>query len=107
MLLFSERTWKHHCVTLVLPIAVLSYYAAACRPPRRVRSLLVGSLVLLVVLMAASSTDLIGERVAKLVQVYGSYVAGYLVLLAALGVVLTRPLSRAVEHTMLRAQAAA
>src|SRR5262249_55549032 len=26
MLLFSERTWKHHCVTLVLPFAVLSYY---------------------------------------------------------------------------------
>ncbi len=26
MLLFSERTWKHHCVTLVLPFAVLCYY---------------------------------------------------------------------------------
>ena len=28
MLLFSERTWKHHCVTLVLPFAVLCYYLA-------------------------------------------------------------------------------
>ena len=28
MLLFSERTWKHHCVTMVLPFAVLTYYLA-------------------------------------------------------------------------------
>ncbi len=28
MLLFSERTWKHHCVTLVLPFAVLCYHLA-------------------------------------------------------------------------------
>jgi len=28
MLLFSERTWKHHCVTLVLPFAVICYYLA-------------------------------------------------------------------------------
>src|SRR5262245_3586185 len=25
MLLFSERTWKHHCVVFILPFAVLSY----------------------------------------------------------------------------------
>ena len=31
MLLFSERTWKHHCVTLVLPFAVICYFlATAC-----------------------------------------------------------------------------
>ena len=29
MLLFSERTWKHHCVTLLLPFAVLAYYLAS------------------------------------------------------------------------------
>src|SRR5262249_19841228 len=28
MLLFSERTWKHHCVTLLLPFAVLCYGVA-------------------------------------------------------------------------------
>ena len=32
MLLFSERTWKHHCVTLLLPFAVLCYYLAASQP---------------------------------------------------------------------------
>ena len=25
MLLFSERTWKHHCVVLLLPFAVPAY----------------------------------------------------------------------------------
>ena len=28
MLLFSERTWKHHAVTLVLPFAVVCYVLA-------------------------------------------------------------------------------
>jgi hypothetical protein len=31
MLVFSERTWKHHCVTLLLPFAVLCYGLAALR----------------------------------------------------------------------------
>ena len=30
MLLFSERTWKHHCVTLLLPFAVLVRYWRCC-----------------------------------------------------------------------------
>src|SRR5207248_1192564 len=34
MLLFSERTWKHHSVTLMLPFAVL-VYAVAARPLSR------------------------------------------------------------------------
>ncbi len=38
MLLFSERTWKHHCVTLLLPFAVLCYYLFACRPGARIIS---------------------------------------------------------------------
>lgn len=37
MLVFSERTWKHHCVTLVLPFVVLSYGAFAEGFSRRVR----------------------------------------------------------------------
>src|SRR5262249_50760059 len=32
MLLFSERTWKHHCVTLMLPFGVIAYYLSVCRP---------------------------------------------------------------------------
>src|SRR5205807_915354 len=37
MLLFSERTWKHHCVTLLLPFSVICYYLAACRPGFKMR----------------------------------------------------------------------
>ena len=44
MLLFSERTWKHHCVTLVLPFAVICYYLATCSPGKGLRVYLIGSL---------------------------------------------------------------
>src|SRR5262249_13440520 len=44
MLLFSERTWKHHCVTLLFPFAVVSYYLGACRPGRGLRSYLIPTL---------------------------------------------------------------
>jgi alpha-1,2-mannosyltransferase len=37
MLVFSERTWKHHCVMLMLPFAVISYGAFADGFSRRVR----------------------------------------------------------------------
>ena len=42
MLLFSERTWKHHCVVLVLPFAVLVHRLALGRD----RRLLTGILIL-------------------------------------------------------------
>jgi hypothetical protein len=101
MLLFSERTWKHHCVTLVVPFAVLSYYLAACRPERRLRGYLIGSLVVALLLMASTSTtgwwkDL--DETAKKAQVYGTYVWAYVVLLAALVVLL-----RHKEDEMVRA----
>ena len=44
MLLFSERTWKHHAVTLLIPAAALAY-AATLDLPRRLRGFVVGSLV--------------------------------------------------------------
>jgi hypothetical protein len=92
MLLFSERTWKHHCVTLLLPFAVLSYYLGACRPGPRLRSYLIASLAVVVVLMATTSTSLLEpfDGAAKLAQVYGAYVWAFLVLVAALVVVLRR-----------------
>src|SRR5262249_23180363 len=31
MLLFSERTWKHHCVTLMLPLGVICYSLSLTR----------------------------------------------------------------------------
>lgn len=105
MLLFSERTWKHHCVTLVVPFAVIAYYLAACRPGGALRGYLIGSLVVVAFLMLATSTGLFEEvhdqgavpaslpltnRVGKLAQLYGAYVWAYLILLAALAVLLRR-----------------
>ena len=93
MLLFSERTWKHHCVTLLLPFTVLVYYVAACRPSPRLRWYLLGTLALVFLLMTTTSTGLVNdlERAAKLAQTYGAYVWAYLLLAAALVVVLKLP----------------
>ncbi len=97
MLLFSERTWKHHCVTLVVPFAVLCYYLAACRPRGGLGACLVGTLTLATVLIATTSSGFGEERVsekgapalfAKQAQVYGAFVLADLVLLAALIVLL-------------------
>jgi alpha-1,2-mannosyltransferase len=93
MLLFSERTWKHHCVTLLLPFAVLPYYLAVCRPGTLLRVYLIGSLAAVFLLTISTSTngvwDLLDEA-AKQAQVYGAYVWAHLVLVAALVVVLRR-----------------
>jgi hypothetical protein len=106
MLLFSERTWKHHCVTLLLPFTVLCYHLAVCRPGPRLRGYLIGTLAAAALLMAATSTSLLGgperslydradphwiDGAAKLAQVYGTYVWACLLLVAAVAVVLRRP----------------
>ncbi len=110
MLLFSERTWKHHCVTLMLPFGVLCYYLTACRPSPRLRNYLIGTMAGATLLMASTSTsllDVFGDDVAKLAQVYGGYVWAYVVLLAALVVLLRRPASAAaVEPDLDRPSAA-
>jgi hypothetical protein len=90
MLLFSERTWKHHCVILLLPFCVLCYHLAACRPGPRLRSYLIGTLASVAILMTATSTGPLIDRVGKLAQVYGAYVWSCLLLVAALVVVLRR-----------------
>src|SRR5262249_38125038 len=88
MLLFSERTWKHHCVILVVPFAVLCYYLAVCKPGARLRGCLIGSLAAAALLMATTSTGLLDENFAKQAQVYGAYVLAYVVLACALVAVL-------------------
>jgi hypothetical protein len=93
MLLFSERTWKHHCVTLLLPFSVFAYYLGACRPGPWLRAYLIGSLVVVMLLISSTSTSLLDglDSAAKMAQVYGAYVWAYLVLAAALVVLLRRP----------------
>ncbi len=101
MLLFSERTWKHHCVTLVLPFAVLCYYLATRTMGRWTRWGLVGCLAAATLLMASTSSGFfaddsaragdVADQFAKQAQVYGAYVWAFLILAAALVVVLRRP----------------
>jgi hypothetical protein len=100
MLLFSERTWKHHCVTLLVPFAVICYYLATAAPSKGLRVYLIGSLAVTMALMAATSNtssegaahhDRLYQLFAKQAQVYGAFVLAYFVLLAALVVLLRRP----------------
>jgi hypothetical protein len=92
MLLFSERTWKHHGVTLMLPFAVVCYFLGTAAVRRGMRIYLVGSLLAVAGLMASTSTGLLPKEWAKDAQVYGAYVVAYVILAAALMVLLRRSL---------------
>jgi hypothetical protein len=89
MLLFSERTWKHHCVTLLLPFAVLCYYVTAYRTSKTLARSLVAVLVATAVLMASTST-VFDKEFAKQAQVYGAYTVAHILLAATLIVLLRR-----------------
>jgi hypothetical protein len=92
MLLFSERTWKHHCVTLLMPFAVLAYCWSARVARRGPRWYVVGSVAAATLLITLTSTGLFDgqDRIGKLAQVYGAYVWAHLILLACLLVLLGR-----------------
>jgi hypothetical protein len=84
MLLFSERTWKHHGVTLILPFAVTCYFLAVHARGRCWRGYLVGSLAAVTLLMTSASTGLLPDEWARTAQSYGAFVAAFLVLAATL-----------------------
>lgn len=86
MLLFSERTWKHHAVVLLLPLAALAYSVAAVGLPRRVRGFVAGAMVTSFVLMAGPG--LLGGRGADLAMVYGTHTVAFVLLTGALCAVL-------------------
>jgi hypothetical protein len=92
MLLFSERTWKHHCVILLPPFAVISYYLFTESIGRGMRWFLIGSLAAVVLLMTTTSSGVSDawDRAAKIAHADGAYVWAYLVLIAALVVMLRR-----------------
>jgi hypothetical protein len=89
MLLFSERTWKHHCVTMLVPFSVLCYYLALGRPAPRMKRFVLTMLVATALLMTATgSGGHLLARIGKIAEVYGAYVWANLALTAALAVVL-------------------
>ena len=94
MLFVSERSWKHHYVTMLLPVAYLACRAAMPSTSRRDRWLLIGALGLAAALMATTSSELgwlipgvkDGQRVAKgykVAQFYGMFLWSGVALYAA------------------------
>jgi hypothetical protein len=75
MLLFSERTWKHHAVTLLVPVAVLAYAVSSLPLRPWLRGWCVGVLALTGVAMLAAQENLAGKHGADLAMVYGAFTA--------------------------------
>lgn len=92
MLLFSERTWKHHATTLVVPFAVLAWAATAAELPARLRSFVKVALAVLGALMVVPS--LLPEESQDLALVYGAYTAAFAGTGIAVAVVLAASKSR-------------
>lgn len=57
MLFISERSWKHHYVTVLLPYTYLAYRAFQPTIARRSRAVIGAALVLSTLLMATTSTE--------------------------------------------------
>ena len=91
MLLFSERTWKHHCVTLILPMAVIVYHLSAHILTKRQWRFLFGSLVITMCVIMSTSSGPFGkaaDALAELCEVYGAHVWAHLILVATLVILL-------------------
>jgi hypothetical protein len=103
MLLFSERTWKHHCVTLALPFAVICYHLAVAPSSRLVRGYAIGSLVMVLALMISTTTTGMSpalDHLGRMMQVYGAYVWACGLLLAALVVLLRTSKARELADSL-------
>lgn len=107
MLIISERTWKHHYVTIVLPVACVVMHLAMRAPPCALRRYLIVTLVGFFALTVLTSGELIGwiyEGVAhKFVEGMGSFFVAGVLLFAALSTLVLRsrtmPPARDVERS--------
>jgi len=105
MLIFSERTWKHHAVVLMVPFAVLCYQMAAMDLSRARRIAILVALSTSALLMLATSTAAWPDAWAKLAQVYGAYTVTFLILLATSAMVSIRakPVSQTTHRPLSQA----
>ncbi|MBL8801975.1 MAG: DUF2029 domain-containing protein [Planctomycetes bacterium] len=88
MLLLSERSWKQHYVTLILPVAFVLLHAVdpATAPSGKKRSFaLLGAAVLLT---GFTGEGLLGERLSDLAEALGAWCIAALALLVATGLAL-------------------
>ena len=87
MLFLSERSWKHHYVTLVLPYTYLAYRAGVAPVSPRLRAGLAAVMVLSALLMATTSSELGGlfarHQGHKIAQGYGMFLWSGVVLFIA------------------------
>ncbi|MFO0849407.1 MAG: glycosyltransferase family 87 protein [Gemmataceae bacterium] len=86
MLLFSERTWKHHGVVLVLPYAALATFAAVWPLSAGWKGYMWGTL--LVVGGLTLGPGALGGDAQDAALTYGSHTAAFLLLTAAVAAVL-------------------
>jgi alpha-1,2-mannosyltransferase len=89
MLLLSERTWKHHAVTLFIPAVALAY-AATLELSRRTTRFVTVALVTAAMLMMLPG--LCGPRAQDLALVYGTHTAAFLILTAGVCLILSHGL---------------
>lgn len=77
MLLFSERSWKHHYVTMTLPFAVMVAHGYLSDPPAWLRRIIQAVIIFALVMMLGMNGPTIGwmyHGIAhKFVEGYGSY----------------------------------
>lgn len=87
MLFVSERSWKHHYVTMLLPYTYLCYRVGSAAWTPRIRGLLAGALVTSGLMMASTSTELGGLFASgqghEIAQAYGMFCwAGFVLYVA-------------------------
>ena len=90
MLFLSERSWKHHYVLLMLPIAFLAWTAWNEQAPRRTRRIATVGLVATALLHGLSGSGVLGSHGSDLAEAYGVFLLGGLALFVACGHVLRR-----------------
>jgi alpha-1,2-mannosyltransferase len=87
MLFVSERSWKHHYVTMLLPYTYLMYRVGIASVAPRVRITLAAAMVLSALLMATTSSELGGlfarHQGHKIAQGYGMFLWAGVVLYVA------------------------
>ena len=87
MLFVSERSWKHHYVTLLLPYTYLAYRVGVAGLSKRTRWALGGVLALSAILIATTSSEVGGlfarGQGHKIAQAYGMFLWSGVVLYVA------------------------
>jgi alpha-1,2-mannosyltransferase len=92
MLLFSERTWKHHAVTLLIPAIVLAHSTTLDLSGGR-RKTIIGILLSASILL--SIPGLFGSRIGDMAMVYGTHTIAFLLLTQGICMLLYWPLRTA------------